>query len=189
MTSLTGENRDCTHRGIRFRRFSTTTPIPNAAGIPTNRPPKMEIRMGDCAPFAPGKMKAAARRAKPMKKMPTLVGTGFPVTFMARSILSRSSQRAKTGLLTACAVLFAKTCNKLDGMSPPIVQYRDNEGFAWFLSFCHYVRHAAHCLPVVLYASTASRLVHHGGAACDWLVHRAKAAGLAVGTPQLARPV
>jgi hypothetical protein len=49
-------------------------------------------RNGDCAPFAPDKMATAATTAKPMKKKPTLVGKGFPVTFMARSILSLSSQ-------------------------------------------------------------------------------------------------
>ena len=77
-------------------------------GNPTNRPPKMQIyRMGDCAPFAPVKMKAAARKAKPMKKMPTLVGTGFSVIFTARLILSRFGQLAKAGVLASLRRLFA----------------------------------------------------------------------------------
>ena len=91
--------RDHAHRGVRFRRFSKTTPIPNAAGTPTNRPPKMQMyRRGDCAPLAPGRMRMAARRANPMKKMPTAVGTGFPVTFMARPILIPSANCRLRGL-------------------------------------------------------------------------------------------
>jgi hypothetical protein len=54
------------------------------AGTPTKSPPKMQInRNGDCAPFAPEKMAGAATRARVIKTIPTLVGTGFPVTFTA----------------------------------------------------------------------------------------------------------
>ena len=64
----------------RLRRFSRITPIPKAAGIPTNRPPKIQTyRRGDSDPFAPGKTNTAAISAKAMKNPPTLVGTGFPV--------------------------------------------------------------------------------------------------------------
>jgi len=92
---------DYAHRGARFRRFSRTTPIPSAAGIPTNRPPKMHTnRNGDCALFAPDRMATAAKTAKPMKKKPTLAGTGFLVTLMARSILCPSRQLTKPGDFT-----------------------------------------------------------------------------------------
>jgi hypothetical protein len=67
----------------RLRRFSRTTPIPNAAGIPTSNPPTIQTyRMGDCEAFAPGKNSTAATSAKAMKKTPTLVGTAFPVTLI-----------------------------------------------------------------------------------------------------------
>jgi hypothetical protein len=56
-------------------------------------PDKMQTnRNGDCAPFVPGRMQTAARTPTPMKKKPTLVGTGLPVTFMAQFILCLSGR-------------------------------------------------------------------------------------------------
>jgi hypothetical protein len=52
------------------------------AGMATNRPPKMHKKSeGEWDSRVPERIARAAAPAKQMKNMPTLVLTGFPVTF------------------------------------------------------------------------------------------------------------